>query len=117
MKLFSIFRKTKSAETLAQNALRFCSVAAKLAEDERLVAMYPHPGWRTSRNDRFERYGWVCMPNPLWRERVLNVLNARQAKVKDATFHAPDSLDGWTFTAISTVPVPRIAQLTLEDFV
>src|SRR5574343_110273 len=35
--------------------------------------------------------------------------------VKAAQFHEPDSLDGWTFSAYSTVPVPRIAQLTLDQ--
>lgn len=108
--MFAFLRKKRVNETGAENARRFVAAVEKLARDERMVQLFPHPGYHGVKH---ERYGWEWMMNPLWRERVLELL--KDAPVKDATFHAPDSLDGWTFTAISTVPVPRIAQLTLED--
>lgn len=97
-------------ETGEANARRFVSVVSRLAKDQRLIEMFPHEGWRGSKH---ERYGWEWMPNPLWRQRVLELL--QDAPVKDARFHAPDSLDGWTFDAVSTVPVPRVATLSLEE--
>lgn len=108
--MINIFRKKRAPETGEANARRFVVVVSKLAQDERLVTMLPHDGWHGSKH---ERYGWEWMPNPRWRERVLELLRA--APVKDAAFHAPDSLDGWTFTAISIVPVPRVATLSLEE--
>lgn len=99
----------KKPETGELNAQRFVKMVTEQARDERVIICYPH-GTPTIRNPRV---GWVWMLNPAWRERVLDLL--KDAPVKGAAFSPPDTMDGWTFHAYSTVPVPRIAQLTLED--
>lgn len=96
-------------ETGEQNARRFVETVARLAHDERVIICYPTGTW----TQRCEARGWQWMMNERWRARVLDLL--RLAPVRDPQFHAPDSLDGWTFTAYSTVPVPRIAQLELHQ--
>lgn len=104
------FAARGSDETGEMNARRFVRVVTRIASDERIIQMVPHEGFRGVKR---ETHGWVWMLNPKWRERVLELL--REAPVKDAQFHAPDSMDGWTFSATSTVPVPRIATLSLEE--
>ena len=110
--MFAFLRKKRIKETGAQNAARFVATVTKLAEDERMVQLFPHPGFHGSKH---ERYGWEWMPNAAWRKEVNRLIAISKAPVKDARFHAPDSLDGWTFTAVSTTPLPRVAQLTLDD--
>lgn len=102
-----LFGTHPPGETGEQNAQRFVQTVATLAKDERVILMYP-----TYTKASYVG-GWVWMMNAAWRARVLDLLKA--APVKDAQFHEPDSLDGWTFSAYSTVPVPRIAQLTLDQ--
>jgi hypothetical protein len=96
-------------ETGEQNAQRFVRTVATLARDDRVIICYPHG--IPSPNNR--RVGWQWMLNPKWRERVLELL--KDAPVRGADFSPPDSMDGWTFVAYSTVPVPRIAQLELDQ--
>lgn len=102
------FKNKRSTETGEQNAQRFVRVVTTLAKDERVIICYPHPT-----RSRTERGGWIWMLNPAWRDRVLELL--KNAPVRGAEFSPPDSLDGWTFHAYSTVPVPRIAQLSLNE--
>lgn len=110
--MLRLFRKKPAPETGAENARRFVAVVTRLAADSRIVEMLPHDGWRGSKH---ERYGWQWMANPAWRKEVNRLLHTQRAPVKDIRFHAPDSLDGWSFTAISTVPLPRVASLSLEE--
>lgn len=109
----SLLGSTPSDETGEENAQRFVRVVSTLARDERVILCYPHGPFGKARGGADPRCGWVWMLNPLWRARVLELLAA--APVKDAKFHEPDTMDGWTFSATSTVPVPRIAQLTLDQ--
>lgn len=99
----------KKPETGEDNARRFVAAVTQLAKDDRVILMYPHP----VRSDGGLRGNWQWMLNPAWRARVLELL--QDAPVRGAEFSPPDSLDGWTFHAYSTVPVPRIAQLSLSD--
>lgn len=94
-------------ETGEENAQRFVHTVIAQAREHRVVIMYP--------SDTKAPWigGWVWMMNEAWRTRVLELL--ADAPVKEPRFCPPDSLDGWTFTAYSTVPVPRIAQLTLDQ--
>lgn len=96
-------------ETGEQNARRFVETVARLAKDDRVLIFSPGGIWHV----RNERNGWVWMMNERWRARVLDLL--RDAPIRDPDFSPPDSLDGWTFVAYSTVPVPRIAQLELNQ--
>lgn len=109
----SLLGSTPSDETGEENAHRFVRVVATLAREERVIICYPHGPFRKAKGGNHPRCGWVWMLNPLWRARVLELL--ADAPVKEAKFHEPDELDGWTFSAYSTVPVPRIAQLTLDQ--
>lgn len=97
-------------ETGEENAQRFVRVVSRLARDERMIICYPQTGYGGSPN---ERTGWVWMINPKWQARVLELL--KDAPVREPRFDPPDSMDGWTFSAYSTVPVPRIAKLDLND--
>lgn len=105
-----ITRRPIPPETGEENARRFVEVVTDLAHEKRVVLCYPHPGFRSIGGPE---NGWVWMLNPLWRARVLELL--AEAPVRGAEFHAPDNLDGWTFSAYSTVPVPRVAQLALDQ--
>lgn len=108
-----LFGTVAPDETGEENAQRFVRVVSTLARDERVIICYPHGPFGKARGGGDPRCGWVWMLNPLWRARVIDLLGG--APVKDAKFHEPDSMDGWTFSATSTVPVPRIAQLTLDQ--
>lgn len=101
--------RRQQTETGEQNARRFVKTVAELAKDKRVIICYPD-GRNTFTNPA---NGWPWMMNAIWRARVLTLL--QDVAVRGAEFSPPDSLDGWTFTAYSTVPVPRIASLTLED--
>lgn len=103
----SVFGTPPANETGEENARRFAETVAKLAKDARVIVMYP------TYTKAADIGGWVWMMNAAWRARVLELL--ADAPVKEPKFHEPDSLDGWTFSAYSTVPVPRIAQLTLDQ--
>lgn len=98
-------------ETLHQNAMRFVATVENIAKEQRYVQMFPHMGFHGRKGDQ---YGWIAMPNQAWRELVLEELNNGYA-VREAAFVAPDHLDGWTFHAVSIVPMPRVALLNLED--
>ena len=99
----------RNPETGEQNAQRFVKTVAMMAKEGRVIIMYPHP----VRSHGGLAGNWQWMLNPAWRDRVMELL--QQAPVRGAEFSPPDSLDGWTFHAYSTVPVPRIAQLSLND--
>ncbi|QYW02162.1 hypothetical protein CPT_Sonora_060 [Stenotrophomonas phage Sonora] len=99
-------------ETGEQNARRFVEAVVRLAHDERVILCYPHQGLRASGRGDI-RFGWVWMLNPLWRARVAELL--KDAPVRDVIFSEPDTMDGWTFSAHTTVPVPRVAQLALDE--
>ncbi len=103
--------RQRIAETGEANAQRFVEAVTRLAREERVLIFYPYSSLMFGGTN--ERTGWIWMLNPLWQERVLELL--KMAPVRDARFSPPDSLDGWTFTAYSTVPVPRIAKLGLDD--
>lgn len=109
--MFRLFRRQRVKETGAENAQRFVDMVKRRAHDERMVLAYPSGKW-TASNDHL---GWVWMINPQWRKRVHALIAKQRVPVKDVRFHAPDSMDGWTFSATSTVPVPRVATLTLEE--
>lgn len=96
----------EAGETGEQNAQRFAKMVVKVAHEDRVIICDAGRGYN-------ERYGWLWMMNAAWRERVMELLQG--APIKDARFCPPDDMEGWTFSAYSTVPVPRIAQLTLED--
>lgn len=106
------FKKKRSTETGEQNAQRFVSTVREVAADNRFIEFYPHPAWSGGAH---RRYNWPWMINEAWRARVLELLRERDIPVRDAQFLPPDSLDGWTFSAYSTVPVPRVAQLRLDQ--
>lgn len=105
--------KKRVQETGYENAQRFCDLVEKLAMEHRIIAMYPHPGYRSINDEG--RYGWVWMANEQWRKMVGQCLYERKVSLKSAEFHAPDSIEGWCFTAISNAPAPRVALLSLED--
>jgi hypothetical protein len=111
MRILDLFRRKREPETGAENARRFVTIVARLAAESRIVEMYPYPG----RSNRNEHFGWQWMANSAWRKEVNRLLHAQRVPVKDARFHSPDSLDGWSFSCVSTVPLPRVATLTLED--
>lgn len=101
----------RSTETLRQNAMRFVQVVERIAKEQRYVQMFPHLGYRGVKG---EQYGWIAMPNHQWRELVIEQLQ-RNRMVDDPCFVPPDHLDGWTFSARSIVPTPRVALLGLEE--
>lgn len=103
-----LFWTHPKGETGEQNAQRFVAAVITEAREERVIIMYP-----TNAGRAHHRFGWVWMMNAAWRARVLELL--QDAPVREPQFNPPDSLDGWTFSAYSTVPVPRIAQLTLDQ--
>lgn len=105
-----MINRNKPPETGEANARRFVQTVAELAREQRVVICYPHPGFHGA---KLREANWAWMLNPRWRERVMELL--RDAPVRNAEFLPPDTMDGWTFTAYSTVPVPRIAQLELDQ--
>lgn len=105
-------KKTRSNETGLQNAERFVTALESLAERHRLIEMFPHPGFHGVKGEQYE---WVWMPNVCWRDVVKHLIQERKSSVRDVQFHAPDSMDGWTFSAISTTPLPRVAHLSLDE--
>lgn len=106
--ILSLNRKTK--ETGEQNARRFVKVVAALAKDSRTITCYERPAFYGRRD---ERYGWSWMANPRWREFVAELLS--KEPVRDVRFYAPDSIEGWSFHAISFAHVPRVAELQLDE--
>ena len=107
----TVTRRPIPEETGEANAQRFVEAVVDQAHEERVIICYPHPGYGGRGGPQ---HGWIWMLNPRWRDRVLELL-AQGAPVREAQFHPPDDLDGWTFSAYSTVPVPRIAQLGLDE--
>lgn len=105
-----LLRRPRAPETGEANARRFAATVVELALEERVIICYPRQGLQGAKG---REHGWEWMLNPLWRARVLELL--QDAPVRNAEFHPPDSLDGWTFSAYSTVPVPLIAQLDLSQ--
>ena len=103
----------KQVETGEMNAQRFVRVACALAREERIVQM--HPAATGLRGAVHERYGWRWMGNAQWRERVKCLLAEKHAPLRGIEFHEPDNFGDWSFSAISTAAIPRVAMLTLEE--
>lgn len=106
-----LFRTSKRKETGDQNAQRFVETVLREAKDVRLIVCRMDSGYAGRKS---ELCGWIWMPNPRWRAKVLDLLTSSDC-VTDFKFTPPDALDGWTFHATSTVPVPRVAFLELDQ--
>lgn len=98
-------------ETGKRNAERFVATVLRAAREGRLIVCRMDAGFRERKS---ELCGWQWMPNDAWRAYVLAMLKISN-DVCDCKFSPPDALDGWTFRADSTVPVPRVASLTLDQ--
>lgn len=106
-----LLRRPPPTETLRANAERFVAVVQEMAREQRYIQMFPHVGYHGRKT---AAHGWIAMPNLHWRCLVQKLL-IEGGMVTDAQFHEPDSLDGWTFSAVSIFPTPRVALLNLED--
>lgn len=106
--------RSPSQETVRTNAFRFVRTVSALSKEHRVVELHSYPAPRKCAPDA---YGWELMCNHHWRELVLDQLNRSGVRVKAAAFYPPDSMEDWSFIAISTASRSRLQELTLEDLV
>jgi hypothetical protein len=104
----------RAAETGEQNAQRFVKVVARAARERRVINLYQHASWRDKMSANPDTVGWQWMENAEWRVRVITLLH-EAGIVRNYQFVEPDAFDWWTFHALSSATVPKVATLTLED--
>lgn len=97
----------KSGEDVLEDFLRVLSAEAR---ERRVVLLFREK----ERGTYAHRGGWEWMANPAWCARASELIVARDIPVRDWEFHPADSFGDWSFHAVSTYPVPRVATLPLD---